>query len=133
MKSLSSIVAASCAALATFAYLPAQAQAQAWPNRSVQVIVPGAPGDGADLAGRLLGQKLQEKLGQSFVIDNKTGLLVEPNDPEALAEALQRLADDPALTARLAEAGHTHVTKSFDLKDCLDPLLNRYKALLETT
>jgi tripartite-type tricarboxylate transporter receptor subunit TctC len=39
----------------------------------VHVIIPGAPGDGADLAGRLLGQKLQEKLGQSFIIDNRTG------------------------------------------------------------
>jgi glycosyltransferase involved in cell wall biosynthesis len=68
-----------------------------------------------------------------LVIDNKTGLLVEPNDPEALANALQRLAEDSALTAALAEAGHTHVTKSFDLRDCLDPLLNRYKAVLETT
>lgn len=71
MKSFASIVAAGCAALATIVHLPTQAQS--WPNRPVQVIVPGAPGDGADLAGRLLGQKLQEKLGQSFVIDNKTG------------------------------------------------------------
>ncbi len=71
MKSLASIVAASCTALATFVHLPMHAQA--WPTKPVQVIVPGAPGDGADLAGRLLGQKLQEKLGQSFVIDNKTG------------------------------------------------------------
>ena len=71
MKSLTSIVAAGCTALATFVHLPLHAQA--WPARPVQVIVPGAPGDGADLAGRLLGQKLQEKLGQSFVIDNKTG------------------------------------------------------------
>ncbi|MCZ4312542.1 tripartite tricarboxylate transporter substrate binding protein [Comamonadaceae bacterium G21597-S1] len=71
MKSLTSIVAAGCTALATFVHLPLHAQA--WPTKPVQVIVPGAPGDGADLAGRLLGQKLQEKLGQSFVIDNKTG------------------------------------------------------------
>ena len=39
----------------------------------MQVIIPGPPGDGADLAGRLLGQKLQERLGQSFVMDNKAG------------------------------------------------------------
>lgn len=54
---------------------PASAQSDAanWPNHSVRVIVAGAPGDGADLAGRLLGIKLQERLGQSFVIDNKPG------------------------------------------------------------
>ncbi len=71
MKSLVSVVAASVAALAMSVHLPLRAQA--WPNKPVQIIVPGAPGDGADLAGRLLGQKLQEKLGQGFVIDNKTG------------------------------------------------------------
>jgi tripartite-type tricarboxylate transporter receptor subunit TctC len=71
MTLLTSIVAASCTALAAFVHLPLHAQA--WPTRAVQVIIPGAPGDGADLAGRLLGQKLQEKFGQSFVIDNKTG------------------------------------------------------------
>lgn len=45
----------------------------AWPTRSVRLIVAGAPGDGADQAGRLLSPKLQERLGQSFVIDNKPG------------------------------------------------------------
>jgi tripartite-type tricarboxylate transporter receptor subunit TctC len=44
-----------------------------WPNRPVKVIVAGTPGDGADLAGRLISAKLQERLGQPFVIDNKTG------------------------------------------------------------
>jgi tripartite-type tricarboxylate transporter receptor subunit TctC len=55
--------------------LPAWAQSDAanWPNHAVRVIVAGAPGDGADLAGRLLGVKLQERLGRSFVIDNKPG------------------------------------------------------------
>ncbi len=71
MKHFTSFVAASCTALAALVHLPLQAQT--WPARAVQVIIPGAPGDGADLAGRLLGQKLQEKLGQGFVIDNKTG------------------------------------------------------------
>ncbi len=71
MKLPACTIAAVCTALATFSHLPLHAQT--WPTRPVQVIIPGAPGDGADLAGRLLGLKLQEKLGQSFVIDNKTG------------------------------------------------------------
>jgi len=50
-----------------------QAQAPAWPSRTVHIIIPGTPGDGADQAGRLIGQKLQERLGQAFVIDNKPG------------------------------------------------------------
>jgi tripartite-type tricarboxylate transporter receptor subunit TctC len=71
MKLFTSVVASGCVALTALLHLPLLAQT--WPSRAVQVIIPGAPGDGADLAGRLLGQKLQEKLGQSFVIDNKTG------------------------------------------------------------
>jgi tripartite-type tricarboxylate transporter receptor subunit TctC len=60
-------------ACATLLPLHAPLHAQTWPTRPVHVIIPGAPGDGADLAGRLLGQKLQEKLGQSFIIDNRIG------------------------------------------------------------
>ena len=71
MKLFTSIVAAGCTTLVTLMHLPSLAQA--WPTKTVQVIVPGTPGDGADLAGRLLAQKLQERLGQSFIIDNKTG------------------------------------------------------------
>lgn len=66
-----------------------------------------------------------------LVIDGETGLLVEPNDAEALADALQRMANEPALAAAMAEAGHTHVTKTFDLNTCLNPLLDRYKTALE--
>lgn len=68
-----------------------------------------------------------------LVIDEETGLLVNPNDANALADALQRMAEDPALATRLAQAGHTHVTKTFDLDTCLNPLLDRYQAALERT
>jgi len=61
----------------TFALAPALAHAQGaasgWPARPVKIIIPGTPGDGADQAGRLIGAKLQERLGQPFVIDNKPG------------------------------------------------------------
>ena len=40
-----------------------------------------------------------------MVRDEETGLLVPPNDPEALRTALKRLMDDPALRKRLGEAG----------------------------
>ena len=55
------------------AWVAAQGAAQGWPSRPVKIIIPGTPGDGADQAGRLLGAKVQEKLGQPFVIDNKPG------------------------------------------------------------
>jgi tripartite-type tricarboxylate transporter receptor subunit TctC len=44
-----------------------------YPNRAVKVIVPFAPGGGADVIARLVFAKLSVRLGQSFVIDNRGG------------------------------------------------------------
>ena len=51
----------------------AQGAEQSWPSKPVRIIIPGTPGGAADLAGRLIGAKLQERLGQPFVIENKPG------------------------------------------------------------
>jgi tripartite-type tricarboxylate transporter receptor subunit TctC len=53
--------------------LAAGCWAQDYPIRMVRIIVPFAPGAGTDLTARMLGKKLQENLGQTFVIDNRTG------------------------------------------------------------
>ena len=50
-----------------------RAQAQDYPTRAVKIIVPFAPGGSADVFGRFIAQRLQESLGQSFVIDNRPG------------------------------------------------------------
>ena len=49
------------------------AQAQAWPAKPVTLLVPFPPGGSTDLIARTLGAKLQEKLGASFIVDNKAG------------------------------------------------------------
>jgi tripartite-type tricarboxylate transporter receptor subunit TctC len=47
--------------------------AQGYPERPVRVVVPLSAGGSADIVGRLLAQKLSERLGQQFVIDNRPG------------------------------------------------------------
>ena len=49
------------------------AHAQTYPERSVSVVVPFTPGGSSDITARTVAAKLQESLGQSFVIDNKPG------------------------------------------------------------
>src|SRR5438094_7529451 len=47
------------------------ALAQEYPVRAVRVIVPFAPGGGTDIVARILSQHLAQRLGQSFVVDNR--------------------------------------------------------------
>ena len=47
--------------------------AQAYPSRPVKVIVPWPPGQATDIAARVVAEKLQQSVGQSFVIDNRAG------------------------------------------------------------
>jgi tripartite-type tricarboxylate transporter receptor subunit TctC len=47
--------------------------AQAYPSRPVRIIAPFPAGQATDTIARLMGQSLSERLGQSFVIENRTG------------------------------------------------------------
>jgi tripartite-type tricarboxylate transporter receptor subunit TctC len=57
---------------ATFAYL-AMTCAHAWPDKTVTMVVPFPPGGSTDQIARMMAPKLQEKLGGSFIVDNKAG------------------------------------------------------------
>jgi tripartite-type tricarboxylate transporter receptor subunit TctC len=51
----------------------AQERAQDYPSRQVNFVVPFAPGGGTDIIGRLVGQKLSDRFGKPFVIENRPG------------------------------------------------------------
>lgn len=59
--------------LSCFAGLLAVTTAHAWPDKNVTLVVPFPPGGSTDLIARTLAPKLQEKLGGTFIIDNKAG------------------------------------------------------------
>jgi tripartite-type tricarboxylate transporter receptor subunit TctC len=61
------------AAAATLPGLPDAALAQTYPSRTVRIIVATAAGGTTDLAARLIAQSLSDKLGQAFVVENRTG------------------------------------------------------------
>ncbi|MGH2451431.1 MAG: glycosyltransferase, partial [Candidatus Limnocylindria bacterium] len=60
-----------------------------------------------------------------------TGLLVPPRDSTALAGALRRLHDDPALRERLALAGREKVEREFDVRASAAELVRRFRAHAE--
>jgi tripartite-type tricarboxylate transporter receptor subunit TctC len=63
----------SLAALAAVAASAACAEAQTYPTRPVTFVVPFAPGGGTEYLARLLGQRLEQRLGKPFVIENRPG------------------------------------------------------------
>jgi glycosyltransferase involved in cell wall biosynthesis len=67
-----------------------------------------------------------------LIRDGESGLLVEPGKPAELADAIQRLMHDRPLAAQLALAGRKWVAERFDLRNCLEPLIERYRRRLGT-
>jgi tripartite-type tricarboxylate transporter receptor subunit TctC len=106
MRKLAFVVASVLVSTAAFA--------QSYPNHPVKVIVPWPPGQATDIAARMLAQKLQDSLGQPFIIDNRAGaggsigteiaaksapdgytLLAASSGPVSIMPSLQKLPYDP--------------------------------------
>jgi tripartite-type tricarboxylate transporter receptor subunit TctC len=63
-------------AVTLLAFVPVFASdvsAQNYPSRAGRIIVPFQPGGGADIQARILGKKFYESMGQTFVVDNRSG------------------------------------------------------------
>jgi tripartite-type tricarboxylate transporter receptor subunit TctC len=67
MKPIARFAAAACLALSSAAF------AQSWPARPITLVIPFATGSGTDVVGRLVAQKLGERLRQPVVVENKAG------------------------------------------------------------
>src|SRR5215813_3739776 len=68
---LSRLAAAALALAAALA--PLDARAQEYPNRTVTIVAPAAPGGLYSLFARLIGTRLEQKLGRPFVVENRPG------------------------------------------------------------
>src|SRR5437879_5380385 len=65
------------------------AQAQSWPQKPVRILMPYAAGGNSDGMARIVAQRLTEKLGQSFVVENRAGA-----NGAIASEAVARAAPD---------------------------------------
>jgi tripartite-type tricarboxylate transporter receptor subunit TctC len=61
------------AALAAPGVRPVIAQTAVFPSRPIKIVVPQAPGGNSDTFGRILAQKLSERIGQQVVVENRPG------------------------------------------------------------
>jgi glycosyltransferase involved in cell wall biosynthesis len=68
---------------------------------------------------------------RDVVVHDETGLLVSPGDATALAAAMQRLIDEPALVSRLGAAGEAHVAARFAWPAIVDALRGVYRRAME--
>ncbi|WP_149538032.1 Bug family tripartite tricarboxylate transporter substrate binding protein [Siccirubricoccus phaeus] len=106
-----SLLAAPLLGLAT----PALAQSAGdWPNRPIRVIVPWPPGGSTDVLARLLCEQLTQKLGQSFVLENRPGASGNIG-MEAIAKAApDGYTQGPATIANLSVAQFLYTRLPFD-------------------
>lgn len=124
MKNTASIVAAIAAAIALPAAMVVPAFGQAYPVKTVRVIVPHPPGGPGDVPPRGIAQALAQKLGQPFVIENREGA-----DGLIGAEACMKAAPD-GYTVCATSAGVIQVNPALRREPTYD--LSRFTAIVHT-
>src|SRR5262245_24661243 len=106
------IAAVILAAVAAAALVPAPAAGQSYPSQAIRLIIP-APGGGLpDTVARIVGRRLQERLGQPVVVENRPGgngsisvatLMAAPADGHSLiVQDGSIYAINPHIYARMA-------------------------------
>jgi tripartite-type tricarboxylate transporter receptor subunit TctC len=88
--------------------LPSFAQSSVWPKENVKLVVPFAAGGGTDRLARLMGQRLSEKTGKSFVVENRPGAggnigatqVAKANDPHQLLFTTASIVVSPFLFSK---------------------------------
>lgn len=66
-----------------------------------------------------------------LVIDGETGLLVEPGDPEEIADAIEKMMGDREMSEKMRVNGRNLIEERFNLRTCLEPLIGLYRQQLE--
>jgi tripartite-type tricarboxylate transporter receptor subunit TctC len=113
-----------CGALlaGTLALAPLAAAAQTFPSKPIKIIVPLSPGGAGDVASRLIGQKLSDRLGQPVVVENQPGA-----SGSIGMNALKRAAPDGHTIGLAISTAHTadlvqNKKSTFDIVDDFTPI-----------
>src|SRR2546428_634442 len=115
--------------------LPAQLALGQYPSRAIKLIVPFPPAGATDIVGRIVAQKLSERLGQPMVVENRPGaggslgselvaksapdgytLLIATSSTHSIGPSLQKLPYDPIRDF----APITHVANVPNVSFCSD-------------
>jgi tripartite-type tricarboxylate transporter receptor subunit TctC len=92
------------------------ASAQQWPAKPVHIVVPFAPGGATDVLGRIVADKLGERIGQPVVIENK------PGAGGSLAASVVARAPADGYTLFIASSPSFVVAKELSANPGFDPL-----------
>lgn len=107
------------AAGAVTAHVPLAWASDAWPTKPVRIVVPFAPGGGADTSARVLAELIAPQLGQSIIVENKPGAgsaigvvaAAQSKDGHTLLMGSNSMVINPSLNAHVGY----DVSRDFDV------------------